>query len=150
MKKLLLLILFYSFSIAVHASEQDVIMIRASVPFPEAMTSLQNSIIEHKYTLSRVQRVDIGLEKAGFKTDRYRIVFFGKHDEMKAVTDKYPEMAVYLPLKVVIFSEDEETMLVALNPLHFSDALGKPEFNILFKRWANDMKSIMDDVRLAE
>jgi uncharacterized protein (DUF302 family) len=150
MKKLLLLIVLLSTMTHVLASEQDVLMIRSSLPFPEAMTSLQNAIIEHKYTLSRVQRVDIGLEKAGFKTDRYRIVFFGKHTEMKSIIDEYPEMAVYLPLKVVIFAEDEETMLVGLNPLDFSHTVDKPEYNILFKRWANDMKSIMEDVRIAE
>jgi len=133
-----------------HASEHDVLMIRSSLPFPEAMSNLQNSIIEHQYTLSRVQRVDIGLEKAGYKTDRYRVVFFGKQEELKLITDAYPQMGAYLPLKFAIFAEEDETMLVALNPLHFQQIVDTPEYNVLFKRWASDIKSIMRDVRVAE
>ncbi len=132
------------------ASEQDVLMVRSTMPFPEAMSSLQNSIIEHKYTLSRVQRIDVGLEKAGFKTSRYRIVFFGKHDEMKLLTDSAPQIAAFLPLKLVIFSEGDETMIVALNPLHYDSATNKPEHTLLLKRWHNDIKSIMEDVRKEE
>ncbi len=150
MKKLLLFLLLLAPLQAVHASEQDVIMVRAKLPFPDAMTNLQNAIIEHKYVLSRVQRVDIGLEKAGFKTDRYRIVFFGKHDELKQITDEHPEVAAYLPLKMVIFAEGDETMLLTLNPLHFSKVLGSTEYNTLFKRWSNDLKSIMEDVAVED
>ncbi len=147
---ILILVMCLQALLPVMASEQDIMMIRSRQTFPEAMTTLQNSIIDHQYTLSRVQRVDIGLEKAGYKTDRYRIVFFGKHKEIKAITDDYPEMGAYLPLKVVIFAEEDETMLVALNPLHFQQIIDQPEYNIIFKRWANDIKSIMEDVRKAD
>lgn len=134
----------------VMASDADVIMVRSRLPFPEAMTTLQNAIIDHQYTLSRVQRVDIGLEKAGYTTDRYRIVFFGKHNEIKAITDEFPEMGAYLPLKVALFAEEDETMLVVLNPLHFQHIIDHPEYNMIFKRWANDVKSILEEVRIAE
>jgi len=151
MKKIIFLIVMCLQGLMpVMASEQDVIMIRSRLPFPEAMTTLQNSIIDHQYTLSRVQRVDIGLEKAGYTTDRYRIVFFGKHKEMKAITDESPQMGAYLPLKVAIFAEEDDTMLVVLNPLHFQHITDHPEYNIIFKRWASDIKSILEDVRKAE
>ena len=42
------------------------------------MAVLQHAIGTQGYTLSRVQRVDIGLTESGFKTDKYRVVFFGK------------------------------------------------------------------------
>jgi len=133
-----------------HASEQNVLMIRSSQPFPEAMTTLQNAIIDRKYTLSRVQRIDVGLEKAGYETDRYRIVFFGKLDEIKPITDKYPEMAAFLPLKMVLFSEEEDTMLVALNPVHLSQVVSDESLKPLFARWLHDVKAIMNDVRIGE
>jgi uncharacterized protein (DUF302 family) len=133
-----------------YASEQDVLMIRSSLTYPEAMTVLQNAIIDHKYTLSRVQRIDVGLEKAGYKTDRYRIVFFGKQDEIKSITDKYPEMAAFLPLKFVLFAEENDTMLVALNPLHFNQVVTDGSLKSLFKSWAVDIKAIMNEVMVAE
>jgi len=129
---------------------QDVLMIRSSQSFPETMTTLQNSIMDHKYVVSRVQRVDIGLTKAGYKTDLYRIVFFGKHAEIKKITDKHPELVPYLPLKIAIFSEKDETILTVLNPANFSKILNNPELNILYQRWANDVRSILDDVAAVE
>ena len=58
----------------------DLIMARSHEKFPEAMLTLQESIAAHGYTVSRVQRIDIGLTGMGYKTDKYRIVFAGKID----------------------------------------------------------------------
>lgn len=153
MKRLLLIIYMClslaSFS-AVHASEQDVLMVRSTLPFPEAMSVLQNTIIEHNYTLSRVQRIDVGLEKAGYKTDRYRIVFYGKHDEINAIVEKHPEMAAYLPLKFALFSEDNDTLLATLNPIIYSDFVEDKQLKSLFERWSVDAKLIMEKFLKAE
>jgi hypothetical protein len=46
-------------SVAVNA--QDLYMVRSQLAFPEAMAVLQETIREHGLTVSRVQRVDIGL-----------------------------------------------------------------------------------------
>lgn len=151
MKRLLLVWLIAITPVSyLQASEQDVIMMRSSLAFPEAMSALQNAIIDHRYTLSRVQRIDVGLEKAGYKTDRYRIVFYGKHDQIRKITDKYPEMAAYLPLKIALFSEENNTLLVAMNPLMFSDVVSDTALRPVFEQWLKDMKSIMDVVTKEE
>ena len=153
MKRIFLIITmclsFVSFQTA-YASEQDVLMVRSSLPFPEAMSVLQNTIIEHNYTLSRVQRIDVGLEKAGYKTDRYRIVFYGRHDEIKAIVEKHPEMAAYLPLKFALFSEGSDTLLVTLNPFIYSGIVEDESLNPMFARWSADAKLIMDEFTKAE
>ena len=51
-------------------------MRRIAMSFPEAMNALQTSIAEEGFTVSRVQRVDIGLTSSGYNTAEYRIVFF--------------------------------------------------------------------------
>ena len=129
---------------------QNLIMIRSKASFPEAMTVLQNSIIEHQYQLSRVQRVDIGLTKAGYKTDLYRVVFYGKNHEYQKITENYPQLMAYLPLKLAIFSEGEETIVSAINPEYFTEMVDDEQTKIMFRRWANDMRSIMHDVQVAE
>ena len=144
-----LLLLLIQASQWVSASD-DLLMVRSNMDFPEAMSVLQNSIIEHQYTLSRVQRVDIGLEKAGYQTDRYRIVFFGKQGELKPMTDKYPELAAYLPLKMVIFAERDDTLLIAYNPMHLQQIVDVPEYNLIYSRWLSDIKSIMSDLTQAD
>jgi len=132
----------------VHA--EDVIMYRANQNYVDTMTALQNAVIDHKYTLSRVQRVDIGLNQAGYKTDRYRIVFFGKPDEYKKISEKHPELTAYIPLRIVIYAEGDDTMLVALNPVYYSKIVDNKELNVLYKRWSNDIRSIMNEVRKAD
>ena len=61
-------------------------MVRSSEAFPEAMSVLQANIIKQGFTISRVQRVDVGLSAKGYKTDKYRVVFFGKGDEIQTLS----------------------------------------------------------------
>jgi len=125
---------------------EDMLMARTQANFPEAMVKLQTILKKHHYTLSRVQRVDIGLTAKGYKTDKYRIVFFGRAEEVEHIANKYPELVPYLPYKIAIFAEAEETLLVASNPeILFSDATG--ELKTILKNWHDDLTSIFHDMR---
>jgi uncharacterized protein (DUF302 family) len=95
---------------------QGLLMARTELDFPEAMAALQQSITEHGYRVSRVQRVDYGLTRRGFETDRYRVVFFGKAEEIDELVSSHPEMIPFLPLKVVIFAEEDQTLVTAIDP----------------------------------
>ena len=132
------------------ASAEGLMMARSKLYFPEAMSALQESILAHGYKITRVQRVDIGLTGFGYKTDKYRLVFFAKADEVEQLTRKEPGLYAYLPLQVVIFAEQDDTLLVALHPRSLSERFPAPELRTQFLRWENDMKSIFDDVRTAE
>ena len=126
---------------------EDLIMLRSSQPFPETMSNLQNTIKQHGYVVSRVQRVDIGLTKMGYKTDKYRVVFFGKHEELQKLTNEYPELTAYLPLKIAIFSEGGETLLVTSDPLTFSEMFPAKALQKHFSDWSKDVIAIFNDVR---
>ena len=131
------------------APAEELIMIRSVLPFPEAMLALQESISAHGYTVSRVQRIDVGLTGMGYKTDMYRVVFAGRLDEIRELVDKSPELVPYLPPKVSIFAEGEQTVLVTINPRLYADIAGTavdPEF---FDRWESDLRAIFHDVGTA-
>lgn len=128
---------------AVFAS--NLIMARSHEKFPEAMLTLQSSIKEHGYTVARVQRIDIGLTGMGFKTDKYRVVFVGKKDEIQYLTKKYPELTPYMPPKVSIFAEDEDTVVVTVNPAVYKDMIDDEEDRRIFDRWENDVYSVFKD-----
>ncbi len=129
---------------------QDLFMVRAQLPFPEAMSILQQSIGESGFKVSRVQRVDIGLTKSGYKTDKYRVVFFGDLDELRAVSDKYPGLIPYLPLKISIFAENNETLLLASSFKHLRPFYSSPDLQLQFNRWESAMREILERVRVAE
>ena len=128
---------------------EEMIMIRSVLPFPEAMLALQESIAAHGYTVSRVQRIDVGLTGMGYKTDKYRIVFAGKIGEIRQLTAKSPELTPYLPPKVSIFAEGEQTILVTINPRIYAEIAGDAIDPVIFDRWESDLRSIFYDVSIA-
>ena len=128
---------------------EEMIMIRSVLPFPEAMLALQESIAAHGYTVSRVQRIDVGLTGMGYKTDKYRVVFAGKIDEIRQLTAKSPELTPYLPPKVSIFAEGDQTILVTINPRIYAEIAGDAIDPVIFDRWESDLRSIFYDVSTA-
>ena len=131
------------------AIAEDMIMTRSVLAFPEAMLALQESIAAHGYTVSRVQRIDVGLTGMGYKTDKYRIVFAGKIAEIRELTDKAPQLTPYLPPKISIFAEGDQTILVTINPKLYADIAGDAIEPVFFDRWESDLRSIFYDVNAA-
>jgi uncharacterized protein (DUF302 family) len=131
------------------AVAEDMIITRSVLAFPEAMLALQESIAAHGYTVSRVQRIDIGLTGMGYKTDKYRIVFAGKIAEIRELTHKAPQLTPYLPPKVSIFAEGDQTVLVTINPKQYAAIAGDAVDPVFFDRWESDLRSIFHDVNMA-
>ena len=150
MKKMLRNIFLLSLFVSANVFASDLIMARSSLSFSEAMTNLQVSLREHGYTVARVQRIDVGLTGMGYKTDMYRVVFVGKADEIKYIINKYPQMIPYMPPKVSIFAEGEDTLLVTANPQVFAEMIDDKKDRIIFQRWESDVYSVFDDFRNAE
>ena len=131
------------------AVAEDMIMTRSVLAFPEAMLALQESIAAHGYTVSRVQRIDVGLTGMGYETDKYRVVFAGKIDEIRELIDKAPQLTPYLPPKISIFAERDQTILVTINPKEYAAIAGDAVDPVFFDRWESDLRSIFYDVNTA-
>jgi uncharacterized protein (DUF302 family) len=129
---------------------EELFMVRSQLSFPEAMTVLQQTIQENGYQVSRVQRIDIGLTRSGYKTDKYRVVFFGNLQEVRKITDQYPEMVAYLPLKIAIFAENDETILLSSSFKHLRPFYSNADLLASFARWETDIQTILERVRTAE
>ena len=122
-------------------------MARTTMEFETALEVLQRSIEEHGYTVAHVQRCDGGMRGMGYETDNYKTVFFGKHDEITRLSKKYPELIPYLPLKIVIYAEGEESILAILNPIALGEFIPDAELQIQLQRWHSDIKSVLADMR---
>lgn len=139
-------LLYMSISHAVVTGEM--LMIRSSEAFPETMATLQSAIRKQGYELSRVQRVDVGLSKKGYKTDKYRVVFFGKGKQIQQLSAKYPQLIPYLPLKIAIFAEQDNTILISVNPTIYNDLFKLPELKPVFALWLKDIEQILNSVQI--
>ena len=128
---------------------EQLIMARTEQSFPEAMLKLQETIREFKYSISRVQRIDIGLTASGYQTDKYRIVFFGTEKEIAHLSKKYPHLVPYIPWKIAIFAEQQDTLLVSANPMQLSNKKF-PGADKYLKKWKKDIEKIFQILRESE
>lgn len=126
----------------------ELIMIRSSEAFPETMALLQSAIHKQGYELSRIQRVDVGLSKKGYTTDKYRIVFFGKGKQIQQLSARYPQLIPYLPLKIAIFAEEENTILISTNPSIYNDLFNIPELKPVLEQWRRDITEILKSMQI--
>ena len=85
----------------------------------------------------------------GYESDVYRVVFFGKVDEVRAISARHPELVSYLPLKIAVIAEKDETLLTVLNPEALAPYFTAEEIQIQLARWSSDLVSILNDVRRA-
>lgn len=143
----LALVLFFAITAVVQAN--SLIMGRVSLKAEIAYAYLTSSLEEHGYTIAHVQTCDLGLADFGYKSDFYRVIFFGKLEEVRELSAKFPELVPYLPLKIAIFAEKDETVLTALDPTGLADYFPSKELRIQFVRWHSDLESIMHDMQVA-
>jgi len=139
-----------SLTLSVPVIAADLLMVRTRQSFPEAMLTLQTSVREHGYEIIHVQRIDIGLTGMGYNTDKYRVVFVGKKDEIQYLMDTYPVLEAYMPPQISIFAEHGETVMVTANPQLYANMIDVEKDKVLFKRWESDIYSVFDDIRLAD
>jgi len=145
----LLLVIFLSGSLTVvSAREDNLLMVRTEQPFDIAMEKIQGLIEEYGYSIAHIQRCDGGLNDFDYETDYYRVIFFGKYEEVKALSVDYPELIPFLPLKYLVFAENDETVIVSLNPDTLADYFDNPEIKHQLQRWNNDINEMFSEMRL--
>ena len=131
-------------SAATGARADEMLMVRAERPFDDAISDLQIAIQDHGYKVARIQRVDVGLASGGYTTAEYRLVFFGRPEEMREIEDRYPELLPYLPLKIVIFAEGGSTLALAYNPTILQTYFRIEPLQTRFRGWEKDIREILD------
>jgi uncharacterized protein (DUF302 family) len=140
-------LLLLTITLPLQAGNDQLLMMRSVQGFPETMLALQKSIVEYGYTVSRVQRIDIGLTSSGFTTDKYRIVFFGKSEEIRHLSATYPQLIPYLPLKITLFAEQDETLITTFDPELLTTLAPDDAFRQQAMRWRSDILAIFDELR---
>lgn len=126
------------------APADELLMVRSERAFADAINDLQLAIQDHGYRVARIQRVDVGLASGGYTTAEYRLVFFGKPEEMREIEERYPELLPYLPLKIVIFAEGNSTLALAYNPAILRTFFRIDPLAPRLQGWERDIRSILD------
>ncbi len=146
--KLLLVVFLFAATTLVQANQDHLLMIRTAEPFEIAMEKIQRLIEEYGYSVAHIQRCDGGLNDFDYETDYYRVIFFGKYQEVKVLSSDYPEIIPFLPLKFLVFAENDESVIVSLDPETLADYFDSPEIKNQLKRWHNDINEMFSEMRL--
>lgn len=131
------------------ATADNMLMGRVPLRAEIVLEYVKTSIEEHGYSIAHVQLCDGGMKDFGYKSDFYRVVFFGKIDEVRMISERYPELVSYLPLKIAVIAEKDETLLTVLNPEALAPYFDDETLQIQLGRWHSDLVSIFEDVRRA-
>ena len=123
--------------------DRDLVLPNPEIVFAYAKSSIE----EHGYSVAHIQLCDGGMTDFGYKTDFYRVLFFGKLAEVRRISEKYPELVSYVPLKLAVIAEKDDTLLTVLNPEVLAPYFADAEVQIQLSRWHSDLESILDDVR---
>jgi uncharacterized protein (DUF302 family) len=146
--RLAFLLLACSLFFALPAQANNLMMARSKLPFSEAETQLKAQIEAHGYIVSSAKRIDIDLVAIGMSEGAYRVIQFGKPAEIKKLTAQFPELIPFLPLQIVIFAEWEETLFVTFSPTFYSQIAAHGELIPIYTRWAQDLGSILNMMRV--
>jgi uncharacterized protein (DUF302 family) len=128
-------------------SADNMIMARVPVAADIVFEYVKSSVEEHGYSVAHVQLCDGGMTDFGYKSDLYRVIFFGKVAEVRLISESYPELVAYQPLKIAVIAEADETLLTVLNPETLAPFFADEAVQIQLGRWHNDLVSILSDVR---
>lgn len=140
------LILLCLLLVSGHANAENVMMTRSYESFEATLQTIKKALESRGYTVAHEQRCDGGLKGFGYETDFYRVIFFGKAEEVRHWSKQQPEMIPYLPLKLAVIAEEDQVLVVSFNPEELALLFTDKELQIQFSRWKNDIDSIMHEI----
>lgn len=111
--------------------------------FPETMMRLQDELQSQGYRVLRVQSVDRGMEKAGYHLDKYRIIFFGKPEDLNRVLEDYPAFASFLPLSITVYEEGGQTKILNMPYKKIKQAAPTPDIALLVDTWQEETLTVI-------
>ncbi|MDH5445041.1 MAG: DUF302 domain-containing protein [Gammaproteobacteria bacterium] len=111
--------------------------------YPEAMMFVQDQLRQRGYKISRVQHVDKGLKSRGYESRRYRVVFFGKPDEINIIRTQYSALIPFFPLNITVFEEPDHIGVSAIDPMQIYRLYGEEVLTDKFKQWSQDIQAVV-------
>lgn len=141
-----LAILVYSVMPPAYASNTFLVRKTSQQDYANAMADLQSRLMENGFKIKFVQRVDIGLAKAGYHTDRYRIVFFMPKKGVEKVLTKRTDLADLFPLKVTVYREKGKVYVLAAQTANMLDPSVPADIKAYFIMWDKHLNNAVNNM----
>jgi uncharacterized protein (DUF302 family) len=108
-----------------------------------ALDDLSLALLDHGYTLVKVQPVDQALVKRGFADPGIRLVFVGKEEQVRQALAEDPALLNLLPLRLTLESDDGQVRVSSDDLAIWRENL--PSARPVLQQWEDELSAILSD-----
>ena len=127
------------------SADDSILVADTDTEFMTAIDNLKDAIAAQGYTVAHVQKCDRGLTSMGYKSELYRVVFFGRHEEVQRISAEHPELIPFLPFKMLIHTNKGGSSLAIINPELLKTLTNDPWISEMSSKWHDDFVVIQQN-----
>ncbi len=125
-------------------AQEKVLSARTTQGFDATLEQVQDVLKQQGFSVAHIQKCDGGLHDMGYKTDNYKIVFFGRLEEVRALSKQYPDLVPLFPFKLAVYADGKDTVMSVLNPVELAPLLDTdPALQQQLKAWEKDFRAVL-------
>ncbi len=120
---------------------------RSPQAFDLALEQVQAVLQKHNFTVAHIQKCDGGLKDMGYATTDYKVVFFGRLDEVREFSKTHPELVPLFPFKLAVYADGKDTRFSVLNPAELAPLLDADK--VLAEQlvaWERDFRAVLNEM----
>lgn len=129
-----------------YAADPFLIVKKSVQDYANTMADVETSLEQNGFTVKFVQRVDVGLAKAGYHLDKYRIIFFMPDHGVASILSKRTDLADMFPLKVTVYREKGKVYVFGAQTASLLDASVPRDVRARFQSWDKQINGIVRNV----
>ena len=114
--------------------------------FDITMTEVQEGLLKRGYTIDKIQPIDKGLDKAGYKLENYRVIFYRNKIDSKRIHNSHPEFTTLLPLTLTIVKDKHGTKIISTPYKMLLKNAPADYIKRLVLKWKKDSREIVKEV----
>jgi uncharacterized protein (DUF302 family) len=108
-----------------------------------ALDDLSLALLNHGYTLVKVQPVDQALVKRGFADPGIRLAFIGKEEQVRQALASDPALLNLLPMRLSLASDNGRVRVSSDDLALWRDTL--PSAGAVLQQWEDDLSAMLAD-----
>ena len=114
--------------------------------FDATIADVQSGLTEQGFEVLFVQGIDIGLAKAGYHSDKYRIIFLMPEHGVAKVLATRTDLADAFPFKVTVYQDKGRVVVFRARTASQLDASVPAEVRRQFQAWDNRLDAVVKDI----
>ncbi len=148
MRSILMVVLAWLLLTAGVTADDKLLTVRSTLEFDAALEQVQEVLKKHNFTVAHIQKCDGGLHDMGYETDNYKIVFFGRLEEVRELGKAHPELIPLFPFKLAVYAEGKDTLMSVVNPTELAPLLNADaDLQARLVGWEKEFRAVLSEMQ---